>query len=247
MGKYLKPLLSVFGIALILSPISVFAQDGQPTRDINVRVIAICASPAGGEPHEGDAFKCLCFGGPLNGYNATMSPDGINCPRRTIGPFCFVTEDFMPLYWKETVRNQSGPTTVEPGGVVEARVHCPEGKMVLSCQGLVTVGDTNEPAANVASHIFPTADGLACRHVVRTDIEPCSLDPNLSHPGEPLDPTCDTNIQCVCDNPYPETQFCCTSSWTADCACAYSCAGVTTCGTTDPLDACFVINCGFEL
>jgi hypothetical protein len=142
-----------------------------PTREINVRVIAICASPVGGEPHEGDAFKCLCFGGPLNGYNATMSPDGINCPRRTIGPFCFVTEDFMPLYWKETVRNQSGPTTVEPGGVVEARVRCPEGKMVISCEGGVTVGDTNEPAANVASNIFPTADGLACRHVARADRE----------------------------------------------------------------------------
>jgi hypothetical protein len=144
------------------------------TRDINVRVIAICASPLAGEPHEGDPFKCLCFGGPLNGYNATMSPDGINCPRRTIGPFCFVTEDFMPLYWKETVRNQSGPTTVEPGGVVEARVHCPEGKMVLSCQGGVTVGDTNEPAANVVGYRFPTADGLSCRYVARTDtVDPC--------------------------------------------------------------------------
>jgi hypothetical protein len=111
-----------------------------PTREINVRVIAICASPVGGEPHEGDAFKCLCFGGPLNGYNATMSPDGINCPRRTIGPFCFVTEDFMPLYWKETVRNQSGPTPVAPGDVVEAVAECPPGKMVLSCQGVVTEG-----------------------------------------------------------------------------------------------------------
>jgi hypothetical protein len=142
-----------------------------PTREINVRVIAICAAPVAGEPHEGDPFKCLCFGGPLNGYNATMSPDGIHCPRRTIGPFCFVTEDFMPLYWKETVRNQSGPTTVEPGGVVEASVRCPEGKMVLSCAGAVTVGDTNEFAANVASNIFPTADGLACRHVARADRE----------------------------------------------------------------------------
>jgi hypothetical protein len=177
MGKYLKPVVSVFGIALILSPIYVFALDGQPTRDINVRVIAICASPAGGEPHEGDPFKCLCFGGPLNGYNATMSPDGINCPRRTIGPFCFVTEDFMPLYWKETVRNQSGPTTVEPGGVVEARVHCPEGKMVLSCAGAVTVGDTNEPAANVVGYRFPTADGLSCRYVARTDTAPPPPDP----------------------------------------------------------------------
>jgi hypothetical protein len=188
MGKYLKPVVSVFGIALILSPIYVFALDGQPTRDINVRVIAICASPAGGEPHEGDPFKCLCFGGPLNGYNATMSPDGINCPRRTIGPFCFVTEDFMPLYWKETVRNQSGPTTVEPGGVVEARVHCPEGKMVLSCAGAVTVGDTNEPAANVASNIFPTADGLACRHVARADRE---TGPTLPLCGDAEAPQCE--------------------------------------------------------
>jgi hypothetical protein len=148
-----------------------------PTREINVRVIAICAAPLAGEPHEGDPFKCLCFGGPLNGYNATMSPDGINCPRRTIGPFCFVTEDFMPLYWKETVRNQSGPTTVEPGGVVEARVRCPEGKMVLSCAGAVTVGDTNEPAANVVGYGFPTADGLACRYVARTDTAPPPPDP----------------------------------------------------------------------
>jgi hypothetical protein len=223
MGKYLKPLVSVFGMALIFSAISVFAQDGQPTRDINVRVIAICASPVGGEPHEGDAFKCLCFGGPLNGYNATMSPDGINCPRRTIGPFCFVTEDFMPLYWKETVRNQSGPTTVEPGGVVEASVRCPEGKMVLSCAGAVTVGDTNEPAANVASNIFPTADGLACRHVARADRETspaptgCAHDPNLT--GVALDSTCDPGVACVCDF----DNNCCTDFWDGRCVCEYVC------------------------
>jgi hypothetical protein len=182
MGKYLKPLVSVFGIALLLSAIgsgSSHAGDGPPpgTRDINVRVIAICASPVGGEPHEGDAFKCLCFGGPLNGYNATMSPDGIHCPRRTIGPFCFVTEDFMPLYWKETVRNQSGPTTVRitppnTTGKVEVEVECPPGKMVLSCQGAVTVGDTNEPAANVVGYGFPKPDGLACRYVAIPDPNP---------------------------------------------------------------------------
>jgi hypothetical protein len=229
MGKFLKPLVSVFGIALILSPIgsgSSHAGDGPPpgTRDINVRVIAICASPVAGEPHEGDAFKCLCFGGPLNGYNATMSPDGIHCPRRTIGPFCFVTEDFMPLYWKETVRNQSGPTTVEPGGVVEARVHCPEGKMVLSCAGAVTVGDTNEPAANVASNIFPTADGLACRHVARADRETaaagCAHDPLVE--GGPLNPTCDPGVECVCSF----DDFCCGAdegTWDDQCVCEYEC------------------------
>jgi hypothetical protein len=193
-----------------------------PTREINVRVIAICASPVAGEPHEGDAFKCLCFGGPLNGYNATMSPDGINCPRRTIGPFCFVTEDFMPLYWKETVRNQSGPTTVEPGGVVEARVHCPEGKMVLSCAGAVTVGDTNEPAANVASHIFPTADGLACRHVARADRETgatvCAHSPYDS--DGPLDPNCDPNVGCVCSN---LDSTCCELTWDDICVDQYFC------------------------
>jgi hypothetical protein len=172
-----------------------------PTRDINVRVIAICASPVGGEPHEGDPFKCLCFGGPLNGYNATMSPDGIHCPRRTIGPFCFVTEDFMPLYWKETVRNQSGPTTVEPGGVVEARVHCPEGKMVLSCAGAVTVGDTNEPAANVVGYRFPTADGLSCRYVARTD--------RAEQPPDPCADLAAGGNECPCDfQTVPKTTDC---------------------------------------
>jgi hypothetical protein len=115
MGKYLGYLASVVGIALIFSAIgsgSAHAGPGPvpPTRDINVRVIAICAVPLGGEPHEGDPFKCLCFGGPLNGFNATMLPCGMNCPRFTTGPYCFVKEEFMPLYWKETVRTHDCST-----------------------------------------------------------------------------------------------------------------------------------------
>jgi hypothetical protein len=209
-------------------------------REINVRVIAICASPVAGEPHEGDPFKCLCFGGPLNGYNATMSPDGINCPRRTIGPFCFVTEDFMPLYWKETVRNQSGPTTVGPGDIVQAVAECPPGKMVISCQGAVTVGDTNEPAANVARNIFPTADGLACRYVARTDRETgptgCAHSPTTG--GVALDPACDPGVACVCaldDN-------CCTDFWDERCGCEYECWNqYPACGTD--FEDCSANNC----
>jgi hypothetical protein len=57
--------------------------------------------------------------------------------------------------------------------------------MVLSCEGGVTVRDTNEPAANVASNIFPTANGLACRHVARADREtgPTPTEKSAPHRG----------------------------------------------------------------
>jgi len=155
--------------------------DAPPTRDINVRVIGICAAPVGAEPHDGgDGEVCLCFGPRSNGFNATGIQRNGECARSQIGPFCFVDTLVGPLFWKETVTNQTGSTTLIPGEIVPISVPCPPGKMVLSCEGRVTVGDTNEPAASVSSNIFPAPNGLACRHVARTDFpppDPCDLRP----------------------------------------------------------------------
>jgi len=160
-----------------------------PTRDINVRVIAICAAPVGVEPHDGgDSEVCLCFGPRSNGFNATAIQRNGKCARSQIGPFCFVDTFVGPLFWKETVTNQTGPTTVIPGEIVRISVPCPEGKMVISCEGRVTVGATDEPAANTSSNIFPTANGLACRHVARTDLPP-----------PPPDPCAQPTAACPCD------------------------------------------------
>jgi len=159
------------------TPTTTPPQTPPPTRDINVRVIAICAAPVDVEPHDGgDGEICLCFGTRSNGFNATAIQRNGRCARSQVGPFCFVDTLVGPLFWKETVTNQTGPTTVVPGDIVEATVRCPEGKMVLSCAGRVTVGDTDEVAANVSSSRFPTPNGLACRHVARTD-EPTGPDP----------------------------------------------------------------------
>lgn len=162
----------------------------EPSRQINVRVIAICAAPVGVEAHDGgDSEVCLCFGPRSNGFNATGIQRNGKCARSQIGPFCFVHTLVGPLFWKETVTNQTGSTTVIPGEIVPISVPCPPGKMVLSCEGRVTVGDTNEPAANTASNIFPTDDGLACRHVARTDLPP----------PPPPDPCAQPTADCPCD------------------------------------------------
>jgi len=181
-----------------------------PTRDINVRVIAICAAPVDVEPHDGgDGEVCICIGPRSTNFNVTGTLRNGNC-RRNQAKFCFVDTLVGPLFWKETVRRQSGPTTVLPGDIVEARVRCPEGKMVISCEGGVTVGNTNEPAANTASNIFPTDDDLACRHVARTD-EPTGP-PGTNPCGAASFPTCAGDC--------PPGQTCVAVGPTVGCLCA---------------------------
>ena len=160
----------------------------EPTRDINVRVIGICAAPVGVEPHDGgDSEVCLCFGRFFNGFNAAGIQRNGKCARSQTGPFCFVDTIVGPLFWKQTVRNQTGSTTVVPGQIVPISVPCPPGKMVLSCAGRVTVGETDEAAANVSSYATPTDNGLACRHVARTDEQE---EPPPTPCGEAAEPAC---------------------------------------------------------
>jgi len=86
MSKYLQYVAGVFGMALLVSAIgsisALAGTNGPPTRDINVRAMAICAAPVGVEPHDGgDGEVCLCFGRFFNGFNATgLRPNG-RCAR----------------------------------------------------------------------------------------------------------------------------------------------------------------------
>jgi hypothetical protein len=139
MSKYLTSFASIFVLTLMIG--------------------ALQAVPAKAGATVDDATVCLCFGGPLNGFNATKSPDGINCPRRTTGPFCFIENNFMPLYWKVYVFNQrqvdfpsGNPTSFAQR---QNTVDCPPGKMVLSCGGGVSGA--------------PVGPQTGCRIIVRDD------------------------------------------------------------------------------
>jgi hypothetical protein len=164
MSKYLTSFASIFVLTLMIG--------------------ALQAVPAKAGATVDDATVCLCFGGPLNGFNATKSPDGINCPRRTTGPFCFIENNFMPLYWKVYVFNQrqvdfpsGNPTSFAQR---QNTVDCPPGKMVLSCGGGVSgapvgQGGLADTAARLNWNIAPIpalpqlGPQTGCRIIVRDD------------------------------------------------------------------------------
>jgi len=157
MSKYFNYVVSVFLMALMIGAI-----ESNPVK-------------AGELPpnHEELAEICLCFGRFFNGFNATRLPPSGRCARSQTGPFCFVDTALMPIFWKKIERGSTRPTRVTGGEVVEHEECCDPGKMVLSCMGGVTVGDTPEPAANVALNCFPSV-GIAgpdtcCRCVARSD------------------------------------------------------------------------------
>jgi hypothetical protein len=148
MSKYLKYSASIFVLTLIIG-----ALQAVPAK-------------AGTVPY-GDPLVCLCFGGPLNGFNATKSPDGINCPRRTTGPFCFVDNEFMPLYWKEQLHRTCNELWIPYEGTTNCNLRCPEGKMVLSCSGTIDSDGVDMGAWYLPkSNVHPHRSGLGCVHEV---------------------------------------------------------------------------------